>query len=216
MISKGFIKTSVIYTVAGMLPMASAIVLLPFYLNYLPLEQYGQLAFYLAFSMLIQVIVTYSIDTSLYIYYHDYKNDHTKLSILISTAYGFMAIMGLSVLGVLTLTGGYIFEAVAGEKGLAFFPYGFLSVVTAIFQSFFKVQSSILQTREKPATFFWANLISFSLIALLTVGGLILYPGELVGPVGGRALAAFIAGSWALVRIFGAFGFHYDFAFLKT
>ena len=65
MISKGFIRNSVIYTVAGMLPMASAVILLPFYLNYLPIEQYGQLALYLAFSMFVQIVATYSFDSSL-------------------------------------------------------------------------------------------------------------------------------------------------------
>ena len=216
MISKGFIKNSVIYTVAGMLPTASAVILLPFYLNYLPLAQYGQLAFYLAFSMLVQVIATYSFDSSLYIYYHDYKNDRPKLSVLISSAYVFIGMMGLGLIGVLTLTGGFIFDLVSGDKGLSFFPYGFLSVLTAVFQAFFKVHSSLLQTQEKPGTFFGANLISFSLIALFTITGLLLYPSELTGPVGGRALAAFLAGSWALFRIFRAYGFHYDFPFLKT
>ena len=191
MISKKFIKNSVIYTVAGMLPMASAVILLPFYLNYLPLAQYGELAFYLAFSMFVQVVVTYSFDSSLYIYYHDYKKDKQKLAVLISSAYVFMAILGAIVLGVLTLGGTFLFEAVAGEKGLAFFPYGFLSVLTAILQAFFKVHSSLLQTGEKPETFFWANLISFSLIALFTVVGLMLYPEELIGPIGGRALLRF-------------------------
>lgn len=216
MISKGFIKNSVIYTLAGMLPMASAVILLPFYLSYLPLEQYGQLAFYLAFSMIVQIIAVYSFDSSLYIYYHDYKNDQKKLSVLISSAYVFIAILGVGLLGVSTLAGTFIFDLVAGDKGLAFFPYGFLSVLTAVFQAFFKVHSSLLQTSEKPETFFWANLISFSLIALFTIGGLILYPEQLVGPVGGRALAAFVAGNWALVRIFRAFGFHFDFSFLKS
>lgn len=216
MISKGFIKNSIIYTIAGMLPMASAVILLPFYLSYLPLEQYGQLAFYLAFSMLVQVVATYSFDTSLYIYYHDYKNDKGKLPVLISSAYVFMAILGAGLLIISMVAGGFVFDLVAGDKGLSFFPYGFLSVVTAIFQAFFKVHSSLLQTSEKPGTFFWANLISFTLIALLTVGGLMLYPESLVGPVGGRAAAAIIAGTWALIRIFSAFGFHFNFAFLKT
>lgn len=216
MISKGFIKNSVIYTVAGMLPMASAVILLPFYLSYLPLEQYGQLAFYLAFSMFVQIIATYSFDSSLYIYYHDYKNDKAKLAVLISSAYVFMAILGTGLLVVLTVAGTFLFELISTDKGLAFFPYGFLSVLTAIFQAFFKVHSSLLQTQEKPETFFWANLISFSLIALLTIGGLMLYPEQLVGPVGGRALAAAISGSWALIRIFSAFGTHFDFPFLKT
>jgi O-antigen/teichoic acid export membrane protein len=216
MISKGFIRNSAIYTVAGILPMASAVILLPFYLSYLPIEQYGALAFYLAFSMLVQVISTYSFDSSLYIYYHDYKNDNGKLSVLISSAYVFMIFLGLGLLIILTLTGTLLFDLVSGDKGLSFFPYGFLSVLTAVFQSFFKVHSSLLQTREKPETFFWANLISFSLIASLSIGGLIIYPEELVGPIGGRACAALIAGSWALIRIFSAFGVHFDFHFLKT
>jgi O-antigen/teichoic acid export membrane protein len=216
MISKRFIKNSVIYTVAGTLPMASAVILLPFYLNYLPLEQYGELAFYLAFSMLAQVIATFSFDSSLYIYYHDFKNDKEKLSVLISSAYVFIAILGFGLLSLLTVTGPFLFELVASDTDLSFFPYGFLSVFTAVFQAFFKVHSSLLQTREKPETFFWSNLLSFSLIASFTVAGLLLYPEKLVGPVGGRALAALIAGTWALVRIFSAFGFHFNFQFLKT
>lgn len=216
MISRGFLKNSVIYTVAGMLPMASAVILLPFYLSYLPLAQYGELAFYLAFSMFVQIAATYSFDSSLYIYYHDYKKDNTRLAILISSAFVFMAILGVGLLVVLTLVGSFLFDMIADEKGISFFPYGFLSVLTAVFQAFFKVHSSLLQTQEKPGLFFWANLLSFSLIALFTVGGLILYPGKLVGPVGGRAVAALVAGSWALIRIFRQFGFHFDFAFLKS
>lgn len=216
MISKGFIRKSVIYTVAGMLPMASAVILLPFYLSYLPLEQYGQLAFYLAFSMFVQIIATYSFDSSLYIYYHDYKHQKVKLSVLLSSAYVFMAILGAGLLALSALTGKFVFEVVAGDQGLSFFPFGFLSVLAAIFQAFFKVHSSLLQTREEPVTFFWANLISFSLIAFFTVTGLMLYPESLVGPIGGRSLAAVISGSWALVRIFSSFGFHFDFNFLRT
>lgn len=216
MISRGFLKNSIIYTIAGMLPMASAVILLPFYLNYLPLAQYGELAFYLAFSMFVQIAATYSFDSSLYIYFHDYKKDSARLSTLISSAYFFMIFLGAGLLLVLTLAGSFIFEMISEDKGISFFPYGLLSVITAVFQAFFKVHSSLLQTQEKPGLFFWANLISFSLIALFTVGGLILYPGMLVGPVGGRALAAIVAGSWALIRIFRQFGFHFNFRFLKS
>lgn len=216
MISRGFLKNSVIYTVAGMLPMASAVILLPFYLNYLPLAQYGELAFYLAFSMFVQIAATYSFDSSLYIYYHDYKKDSHRLSILISSAYVFMAIVGVGLLIFFTLAGSFLFDMISDDSGISFFPYGFLSVITAVFQAFFKVHSSLLQTQEKPGLFFWANLLSFSLIALLTVVGLIRYPGQLVGPVGGRAVAALVAGSWALIRIFRQFGFHFDFRFLKS
>ncbi len=215
MISKKFIKNSIIYTVAGMLPMASAVILLPFYLQYLPLEQYGQLAFYLAFSMFVQILATYSIDSSLYIYYHDYKKQPAVLASLISSAYVFMAVLGGGLLILFALLGQWSFNLIP-DSNLSFFPYGFLSVLAAVFQAFFKVQSSLLQTQEKPETFFWVNLTSFSLIALLTVGGLMLYPEQLVGPIGGRAAAAVISGAWAMARVFGQFGLHFDFPLLKS
>jgi O-antigen/teichoic acid export membrane protein len=216
MISKRFIRNSVIYTGAGMLPMASAVILLPFYLNYLSLAKYGELAFYLAFSMLVQIGATYSFDSSLYIYYHDYKNDKQKLGKLISSAYVFMGMLGLGLLAFFALSGTLLFSLLSGNKDVPFFPYGFLCVIFAIFQAFFKVHNSLLQTREKPQTYFWANLLSFSLIALFTVAGLILYPDTLAGPIGGRALAALAAGGWTLARVFRTFGFHYDFPFLRS
>ncbi len=216
MISKKFIQNSVIYTLAGMLPMASAVILLPFYLRYLPLEQYGQLAFYLAFSMFVRIVATYSFDSSLYIYYHDYKKQPAVLATLVSSAFVFMIALGAVIVIVFTLLGEWAFSLIPGESQLSYFPYGFLSVLGAVFQAFFKVQSSLLQTQEKPVTFLWANLISFSLIALFTIGGLVLYPEQLVGPVGGRAAASVLSGAWALERMFRRFGFHFDFPLLKT
>jgi O-antigen/teichoic acid export membrane protein len=75
MISKRFIKSSLLYTIAGSLPTASAIILLPFYLLFLSPANFGVLAIYTAFSVLIQILTTFSFDTSLYIYFHDFKED---------------------------------------------------------------------------------------------------------------------------------------------
>jgi O-antigen/teichoic acid export membrane protein len=214
-ISKKFIKSSIIYTVAGALPMASAIILLPFYGNNLPLAVYGELATYIAFSMLVQVLVTYSFDTSVYVYYHEYKNSPEKLSQFLSSA--FISILGIGFVSVIifSLAGSLIFDSVFSQKGISFFPYGLASVVTAVFQACFKVHSSVLQSSEKPVLFFWSNLLSFSLIALFTVIGLLLYPATLIGPVGGRLLAAVISGSWVLIRVFRLYGITFNYSLLK-
>ena len=93
-ISKSFIKSSLIYTVAGMLPMASAIILLPFYIENLSTADYGALSIYLAFSLFIQILTTYSFDTSLYIHFHEFKHDPAKLSSFISSAFVLMLMIG--------------------------------------------------------------------------------------------------------------------------
>jgi O-antigen/teichoic acid export membrane protein len=215
-ISKGFIKSSLIYSIAGMLPMASAIILLPFYLKYLSADDNGALSIYLAFSLLIQVITTYSFDTSLYIHYQEYKNDPKKLSSFVSSAFVLMLIIGGGVALVLFVIGDFVFARFLQDKQISFYPYGILAAATGIFQSLLRVHSYLLQSREKPELYFWSNLISFFLIAMFTIIGLELYPNSLIGPIGGRLLGIFVAGAWAIGRIFSEFGVHFNYPLLRS
>lgn len=205
-----------IYTLAGTLPMASALILLPFYIHHLSTEVYGALTVYMAFTLFIQIAAAFSFDSSVYIHYHEFKNDKRKLSVFISSAFVFMILIGLGVSVVLALTGDLIFETVLQQENVSFYPYGLASVGSGVLQALFKVHSSLLQSREKPETFFWSNVLSFGLIASFTLIGLELFPNSLMGPIVGRFAAAVITAAWVLFRIFKEFGFHYDFGWLRT
>lgn len=196
--------------------MASALILLPFYIHHLSTEVYGALAIYLSFSLLVQILVTYSFDTSIYIHYHEFKADPGKLSTFVSSAFIFMLIIGAGIAIFFTGLGDLIFRLVLPERNISFYPYGLASVGAGAFQALFKVHSSLLQSREKPETFFWSNVLSFTMIASFTIIGLEMYPNSLMGPVVGRLLAAVISALWVLGRIFREFGVQFDFTWLKT
>lgn len=215
MISRRFIKSSLIYTVAGALPMASAIILLPFYIYHLSTDQYGVLSIYMAFSLLIQILVTFSFDTSVYIHFHELKDDRKKLSEFISSAFICTAFIGLFVGVVLTLTGDLIFRYVFTERQISFYPFGLAAVGSGIFQAVFKVYSNLLQSRERPVTFLWANVLTFSLIASLTIAGLQIFPGTLTGPIFGRLIAVAVSGVITLLIIFREFGIHFNLRWLR-
>lgn len=216
MITKKFIRNSILYTIAGALPMASAILLLPFYLTYLSPSLYGSFALYSGFSLLVQVFITYSFDTSVYTYFHEYKHDKEKLARFVSSAFTFILILGvLTGLG-FAFVGSWVFAKVYSESKILFYPYGLLSVVTALFQAAIKVNSSLMQTQEKAISFLWFNLLSFSLIAFFTIGGLLIFPNDLMGPITGRFLAVAISGLWVLASIYRQFGFHFDFPLIKS
>jgi O-antigen/teichoic acid export membrane protein len=216
-ISKSFIKSSVIYTVAGTLPLASAVILLPFYIHYLSSEAFGAFSLFLSFSILVQIITTFSYDATLYIHFHEFKNDAAKLSRYVSSALILVAANGLLVF-LFFFAFGQFFTDLFFDDGsrLSFYPYGYVCLLVGIFQSFFKIHNSLLQTRQNPVVFFWANLLSFSIIAGLTVGGLMLYPDSLFGPLGARLCAAVIAGTWACGRMIKEFGISYDFALMRS
>jgi O-antigen/teichoic acid export membrane protein len=195
--------------------MASAIILLPFY-SKLPVEIFGALSIYFSVSLLVQIFVTYSFDSSLYINYHDYKQDPKKLGIFISSAFIFILLLsfvsGLS----LAFLGNWIFSSLFKEEEIVFYPFGLLSVATGIFQALLKVNNSLLQTQQKPVLFLWSNVLSFSLIAGLTIAGLFLFPESLWGPIGGKLIATLISAAWVLSFIFNQFGFHFNWQLLKT
>jgi len=204
------------YTVAGALPMASAILLVPFYMVSLSTADFGALSIYLAFSYLIQLLTTYSFDASLFIHYHEFRHDKPKLSAFVSSAFVLMVFIGVGLAIIILPTGGSILTAIFTNKDVAFFPNGWLALGGGIFQAFFKVHSSLLQSREKPETFFWSNLILFAAIVIFTITGLNLFPQTLIGPLGGRMLALGLGSVWVVSRIFKEFGFHFDVKLLTT
>lgn len=218
MISRGFIKSSAIYTLAGALPMASALLLVPFYMVSLTTDNFGALSIYLAFSLIVQLLVTYSFDSSLYVHYHELKNDRAKLSAFVSSAFVLMLIIGLALAVIILPTGGFILKLFAEQKSIdaSFFPNGWLAMGGGIFQALFKVHSNFLQSREKPETFLWANLGLFTAIVVFTIAGLNIFPQTLIGPLGGRMLALALASIWVLFRVFREFGFHFDLPLLGT
>lgn len=215
-ISKSFLKTSFIYTVSGMLPMASGIILIPLYMANLSTDQFGALTIYMAFSLFIQLLVTYSFDTSLYIHYHEYKADERKLSSYVSSAFVMMLLISLVVSLVLFALGGLIFSVIFNKENVSFYPYGWLALGGGSFQSLFKVYSNFLQSREKPLQFLWGNTVLFTAIIVFTILGLGIFPNSLIGPLGARFLALGLAGAWVLYRIFKEFGLHFNWPLLNS
>lgn len=196
--------------------MASGFILIPFYILYLPTDVYGALTICLAFSVLIQVIVTYSFDSSLYIHYHEFKNDKQKLGTFISSAFIFMIGLGLVVGLILSVCGQLIFTWILPNSKVSFYPYGLVAVGVGIFQAIFKVHGNLLQTREKSETYLWGNVVLFFVIAVGTIIGLKLFPNTLIGPLGGRLLAGFLSTGWVLLRVFREYGVHFKSPWQQT
>lgn len=196
--------------------MASALLLVPFYMVDLTTDNFGALSIYLAFSLIVQLLVTYSFDSSLYVHYHEFKNDKGKLAAFVSSAFVLMLLIGFGLAILVLPTGGYILSTLFSHRDINFFPYGWLALGGGIFQALFKVHSNFLQSREKPETFFWSNLVLFTAIVVFTIAGLNIFPQTLIGPLGGRLVGLALASVWVLFRIFREFGFHFDLPLLGT
>ena len=215
MISKNFLKSSFIYTVIGALPLASSIILLPFYTNFLDTSDFGILAIYISFTFLIQIIVNFGFDVYIGIHFFEYKDNKEKLREYVGTVVVSLLVLGIFVTALSFLVGNFSFGILFQQKDITFFPYGFMSVLTAICNSFFKTYCSLLINQQSPVRFFWVNLFNFILTIAISLSGLYLYPHTLIGPMWGRLLSG--VGIFLLALYFFAteFGLNFQTKLLK-
>ena len=192
MISKKFFKSSIIYSVIGALPLATSFVLLLFYANLLSTSDLGLLALYIVIAFLVQIIVNFAMDTSIGVHYFEFKDKPDKLKNYIGTVAGLLLVIGLIFVLFSIFSGNVIFKAFWPKQDLKFYPFGFLSILTGISNSFFKTYTNLLINQEKPDRYFWMNISTFIMTIVFSLGLLFLFPGTLIGPIWGRFLASFI------------------------
>ena len=216
MISKSFLKSSIIYTIGGALPMIGSLILLPFYTNYLNDLQFTQVAFYISVSLLLQILFSYSIESYFGIKYTQLNGEPAQQKKFVGTISVLLLLIGAILLLVSSLCGNLVFAQVFNpDYQMEFWPYGFLSVFTAFFNSYFKASTNALIYFKKPALFLTANFINFIATIGISVGGLFLFPDSIVGPIYGRLLSGVIIFFIAQYIFVSNGEFKYEKTFLK-
>ncbi|MEI7897036.1 MAG: oligosaccharide flippase family protein [bacterium] len=217
MISRGFFKSSIIYSIVGALPYASGFLLLPWFTNYLTPRQFGINALYIALMYFIQIISTYGMEMTVSVLYFDYKNDKAKLREFLGTVFIGIAILGTVTFMVFALGGLRVFNFVFKSSDfIELFPFGLFTIITGVFNSIFKTYSSLLIYQERPVRFFWINISNF----ILTIGGsltiLYLFPFTMYGPILGRLIPAVVVASFSLTLVGREYGLAWNHAYVRT
>ncbi|HNW60361.1 MAG TPA: oligosaccharide flippase family protein [bacterium] len=216
MISRQFFKSSLIYSVTGALPLAASVLLLPFYTNLLSTGDFGRLALYISFCFLMQILVSFGLDSYITVQYIEYRSDpgllRANMSGIVTSFLGISA--GLVLLSM--LAGPWLFQLIFADAALTFYPYGFLSVLTAVGHGIFKLYTNLLIYQQRPVRYFWANILNFILVIGLSLGLLHLFPDSLIGPIWGRLLAALALAALALTVLISGYGLTRDRGFMKN
>ena len=134
MISSRFIKSSVLITVGNALPLLSGIVLLPFYINVLSPETFAQLAIYISVTLLAQIVFGLGLESYINIIPITYKDETSILQKGISSLFTVTCIIGIIFILLSYFSGSYLFQHIFDTE-FHFFPFGFLSIITAFFKA---------------------------------------------------------------------------------
>ncbi len=190
------------------MPLLTSVVLLIPYTQNLNTGLYGELALYLALSLFIQILANYGIDTYVSIHHLDYQDQPEKLKQFVGTLVSALLIIGIIITIAFSLSGVFLFRIIFGDE-IKFFPYGFMSVITGVFNSFFRAYINFLYYRQKPIRYFFFNLFNFIITITICAAGLYMYPQTLIGPLWGRLLSGIAIFLFAFFFFAKEYGIHY-------
>lgn len=183
------------------MPLASSILLLPFYGNthLLSTSDFGLLAIYITISELARVLFTFSTDSFLGFNFIHYSADKNSIKKFIGSSTIFMLVYGIGITLAFSFIGDYVFKVAFPDKNIEYFPLGLLSALTGLFNGIFKAYSNLMIYREKPNPFFWSNILHFALVVGISVSVLYAFPQSLVGPIWGRFISSSVTFLWAII-----------------
>jgi O-antigen/teichoic acid export membrane protein len=211
MISKQFFRSSVIYSVIGALPYTTGVILIPFFTAKLSPEQFGINAIYFTLMYFVQLVASAGLDTYIGVNYFQQKDDPKKLREFIGTVVLILITLGTAVVLLMLAGGNLLFKLIfRGDQSLQFFPWGFVTVFTAVFNGFFKTYSNLLVNQQRPERFFWLNISNFIITLGASIGLLYLYPYTLTGPIMGRLIPAVISCTASVIMIVSQYGLRFS------
>lgn len=186
---KHIVKSAFFITVGGALPLLASVVLLIPYTDNLHTADYGALAIYISFALLVQILMNYGVDSYLSVHYYDHHEDPKALKSFLAGITGGLLVYGIALTLVLSLVSWLLFPLIFPDGSISFWPYGFMSILTGFFNAWFRMYVNIQIYADKARRYFWFGLFNFIVTIAISAFLVYKYPFSLVGPMWGRLLS---------------------------
>jgi O-antigen/teichoic acid export membrane protein len=159
--------SSSIYTATTILRQGIYVLLLPLYTHLLSPSDFGILAVVNSVGSFLSILFCLGLNASITRFYFEYRDDQDKLKIFLSTTLTFLLFSSTSFGIILLIFGEILLSPVTGD--IPFWPFIALIILIQIFQPFFTIYLSLLQTIEKPGLYAIFALFEFTLSLVLVI-----------------------------------------------
>ncbi len=156
---KNLIKNSGIYSLVQILQKAIGLFLLPVYTSLLSPADKGITDVVQPIVAFLSIFYTLSLNSAVVRFYVDYKENDKKLKEFWGTCITFVIVNSLILTIVLILFKDTLLLPIA--KGINFYPYILLGLVSITFNPIYTIFQSTLQAREESSTYGLNNLLYF-------------------------------------------------------
>jgi O-antigen/teichoic acid export membrane protein len=191
---KKVIFNSGLYAIVSILQKAIGFFLLPIYTLYLTPADYGVTGLVISLTSVLSMFLTLSLGGAVSRFYFDYRDDPEKLRTFWGTIVLFI-IFNSAFLGLLIiLFQQYLLAPFI--KGVSFYPYIFIGVLTIIVSPIYTIYQGILQTLEEAGKYSVNSSLNFLLLVVCNILFIVVFrigaEGMLLAPlVTGIVFAAY-------------------------
>ncbi|MET1258519.1 lipopolysaccharide biosynthesis protein [Flagellimonas sp. DF-77] len=178
------VKSFSLYTIGQFLTQALSFILLPIYVSKLSTEEYGIVAFFMAFGVFLNAIMQYGFGATIMRYYFDFKSDAEGFKSFFSSVLIFMVATNIGLILLLSMGYSSLFELLGVEidydRYIAYvLGYSFLFTFPILNLTLFRV-------KDQPVNYLLFNLGQFAMslaaiyyfVAILDGGALGKIKGE--------------------------------------
>lgn len=203
--SKLFTST-LTFSVLTFLQPAVSFLLLPLYLTYLTVEEYGIYNLINTYTYLIGGIAALRIFASIHTYYYDYRYSKKRLNDFFGSLLGFSIIAAVIFLGILIYVGQDLFQLIFKNE-INFYPYGLIGAVSGISISLYQPYLTFMRNEQKIRNFAWIVLLLVALTAFFQIILIVWMDMNVEGALLGRAIASVLVGILCLMLTKGIITF---------
>lgn len=188
--SKRLLKNSGIYAVVQILQKCMGFILIPVYMKVLSPTENGIVTSITAVVSFLGILYTLSLNSAIVRFYVDYKDDENKLKEFWGTCITFIIINSLVLSIIFFLLRDILLVPML--KGIPFFPYMAIGMISIALNPVYTVFQSTLQAKEESKRYGANNLVYFITNLSLTILFVVVFRFGALGIISALALTDFI------------------------
>jgi len=204
--TKDLLKSSVVYTFLGFLPLSFSLVFTPIYLNYMSESEYGLLNLFMVYSGILSQIYSLGISSIFTYQFWDVYQDKQKLKELISSTLGGILLIQVIMISILSIIGKPLLKYLVANDEFTFTPFFICTLLFAAFMVHYELFLALFRNQSNLKAFSWLAVGSLALMTIGSLIGVVWLEMQAEGAVYGRLfgygiLVVFFAAS--LIKKFG-------------
>ncbi len=164
-----FLKSTAVYSVMGLLPLASRFILFPIFIQYIPLKEYGIIGLSNSFAFLGTVFIGLGLPEAFARFYFEYKSKQKLLNAYLTSITLFIFVLAIfySLLGF--FLGSTLFSLIFSDPSYGFNPFGYQIIISSLLGVINGLILLYFRNAEKIMPYFWFSLGIFCFSTLLEI-----------------------------------------------